>query len=97
MVKIKNGIGIWPSYSFSYKLDANEKPYGEYDTYVPVDEGYFVLLSRKYYYNPGLPNPGMDVFARFYTDASDIVINYDPDLYKPVGHNVLEPICPSYL
>ncbi len=92
MVKTKDGIGIWPAYLFSYRLDANEKPYADYRTYVPVDEGYFILLSRKYYYARKVLHPGMDAFARFYTDVNDIIIKYDPDLYKPVGQNVLEPI-----
>ena len=97
MVKTKNGIGVWPCYTFSYRVDNNRKPIGEYKTWIPVDEGYFILLSRKYYYARTLDNPGMDVFARFYTDVNDVVISYDPDQYKPVGHNILEPISPDYL
>ena len=99
MVKTKDGIGVWPTYSFAYVLDANGKPFGEYKTYIPVDEGYFILLSRKYYYSRKVADPGMDVFARFYTDVCDISINYDPDEWRVAkgGRNVLMPDSINYL
>ncbi len=99
MVKLKDGIGVWPSYSFTYVLDANDKPFGEFKTYVPVDEGYFILLSRKYYYARNSANPGMDVFARFYEDVIGIALDYDPDEWCVArgSRNVLKPKNFNYL
>lgn len=97
MVKTKDGIGIWPAYEFHYRIDNNKRPYGEYKTWVPVDEGYFILLNRKYYYARNIENPGIDAFTRFYVDANDVIINYEPEMYKVEGRNVLEPVSPNYL
>ena len=84
---------IWPKYNFELGLDMRSSPpekYVKYMTWIPVDDGYYVLFKRNYYRND-FNGPGMALFEEFLKHINYIQDSYDPPNYKVVNSLVLEP------